>query len=387
MISTKYSWPDIAELLELLTMSHNLHIRVRVLDLDHNYREDLSSVFVDGQVNFDADAEITRSLDLTVFDPLRAIQLDPDSPSPLGIFIANQISVVYVISNPTRTKSWDIPVFCGPIEKVDRDGMFLNIKCLGKEVLSLGNLWRGRDYRKGQEKTTVIRSILTSLCGESKLDVPNLSQRLPEPLNLSRSTKPWILAKRLAATMGYQLFYDGRGVARLRRKPNNMSFIFRMKHLTSVPKVGYDLSKTINAVEVIGRKPSKDKDPVGYRLVADRNHRLSPWSLGRGNPKIPRYMWKTIKDGGIRTDAEAKDVCLRELSQGLRAGVDVKFDGVGNPLLEELDVCQLDSEHEQAEFVMRKWTLPLVAGENASYGYLKKVAPKGGSSAVRKTRR
>lgn len=387
MLPTKYIGADVSQLIDLLSSSHDLFIRVRILDMDHNYRDDVSDMFVEGQVLFDADADITRSLDITLFDPFKAVQLDPSSPSPLGIFIDNMVSVVYVVRNPLRTKTWEVPCFCGPIDVVDRDGPYLNLKALGKEKMSLVNLWRGKNYRNNQKKTEVIKSILKDLTGEVKLDIPDLSPRLNAELKLNRSDVPWKSAKRLAKTMGYQLFYDGRGVARMRRIPQTSVLNFQSSDVVTVPKVGYDMQKVINAVEVVGRKPAKAKNPITKTVVADRSHPLSPYSLGRGNPKVPRYLWMQIQDDNIRTNAEALDVAKRNLRLGLLAGVNVKYDGVPNPLLEELDIAKLSTPEQQSEFVMRQWSLPLVAGDAASYGYIRRIKPVGGRSAVRRSAR
>jgi hypothetical protein len=377
VIPLKYDHPSIVTFMSTMLSAHDLFVRVRLLDLDHNYLEDLSPPFVDGQVSFDTSESITRALDLTLFDPLKAIHLDPDSPSPTGIFLTNMISITYVVRTPGRASVWEIPVFTGPIDDVDRDGLYLNIKCLGKESLSLANLYHGKHYKKTQAKTDVIVNILRTLCGETKFAIPTLNVKMANDLSLSRENIPWLAAKKLAASMGQQLFYDGRGVARMRRVPASVSFTYRDVNLTTVPRVSYDLSTTINAVDVVGGKPKKAKNRVKYQAIAPRSHVLSPQNLGRGTPRIPRYLWVEIKDDNITSQAEAIDVGSRQLAQGLLAGVEVAFDGIPNPLAEELDIGRLASEQASTNFHHTKWTLPLVAGTDAAYGYLKRVPARG----------
>jgi hypothetical protein len=376
MILNKYKASDTRKAITLMTQPHYLHIRVRLLDLDHKYLNDLTGRFAGGTVAFDASADITRGLDLTLFDPQQKVQLDPFSPSRTGVFITQMVQIIYVIRAPLSGQQFEWPVFTGPIDKVEHDGIYLNLKCLGKERLSLDNLWRGKTYKKGRKKTDVIKDILRDLAGETKLNIPDKNDRLPEDLKLNRKDSPWKAAKRLADGMGYQLYYDGRGYAVMRKWPNKSVMTFREHQLVERPHVSNDLSKTVNAVRVIGKKPKRRKRSPKATVKAPPGHELSPKSLGRGNPKVPRYLWVEIQDDQARTKIECKRRARKVLDRGLRAGKEVKFDGAPMPMLEEEDVCKLDTNWTGAEFPMIKWDLPLVAGDDASYGYLKRRVPK-----------
>lgn len=371
------------ELDKVLSESHFIHIKVRMMDLDHNYIPggDFSDLFVDGMVSVDANAEVTRALDLTLFDPHRRVHLDPDAPSRTSVFITNMFSIVYVVMNADRTKTWEIPVFCGPVDDVQRDDEFIDIKCLGKETLSLTNLWRGKVFKEKQAKTDVIRAILRFLCGETRLSIPDKSGTLPADQKLNTETIPWKVAKKLAKTMGFQLFYDGRGYATMRRLPSKSVITFGPKWITSKPKPDYDLQNTINAVRVIGKKPKKAKSHVKAVLVAPRSHPLSPWRIGRGG--VPRYLWETIEDDSLATVKECKDLGKKVLDAGLEAGLTVTWDGLPHPRLQEGDPCYMNTEQYQGKFRANKFTIPLVAGDQASYGYLKRSKPRGGARQIR----
>lgn len=359
---------------DAMVSAHRLDIRVRLLDLNHNYLDDLSDYFDGGVVTVDADADVTRALDLDLFDPTGRVQLEPTSAARTGIYIAHMISIVYTVTMWTG-ETWDVPVFCGPIDKVERDGFFISIKALGKETIGLSNGWRGRNFRPNQEKTTVIRWILDNMIGETKMSIPSRRVKIPKLIKLNSATKPWAVARALANTMNLHLFYDGAGVAQLRPRPKTPAFTFDGNWVTTTPKVSYDLSRVWNAVEVIGRNPEGRRDAPRYRAVAPRNHELSPWELGRGNPKRPRYIWKRIKDNSLTSVAECRELARKVLADGLMAGIDVKFEGIPHPRLQELDVVRLNAEGFNAQFVCRKFVIPLVAGENSSYGYLRRVSP------------
>lgn len=365
----------------LLKSAHSLDIVVRVLDLDHNYLKDISSRLEDGAVTVDTTAAVTRALDLTLFDPDRKVQMDPDTPARTSVFIADMISIVYRIGSPSGIW-YNVPVFCGPVDDVGRDGPLLTIKALGKESLSTSNAWKGRTFKKGQEKRHVIMTILKDLMGETRIDLCPAKAKLPNDLKLTQEDSPWTVAKRLAASMGMQLFYDGRGVAVMRKKGARHSFTFSNQMVTTVPRLDYDLQGTINAVRVIGKKPKKGKQPVKYTAVAKRNHPLSPWRLGRSN--VPRYLWLEIEDDSLKTKKECKTVATRELKRGLLAGVDVAFDGIPQPRLQEGDIVRVDTDEVDVTILASKFTIPLVAGVDSSYGYLKRTRPRGGARGVRK---
>jgi hypothetical protein len=382
MIGLGKKHSDIEELNALLHGgAYNMRIRLRLLDLDHNYKKDLTDYFYDGQVTVDNTAEVTRALDLTLMDPRKQVHIDPDSPSRTSVFISDMISVVFVVQRPDRSKEWDIPVFCGPIDSLDRDEVFVDIKCLGKESLSITNLWRGKTYKPHQPKTDVIKQILRNLVGETKLSIPDKKAKLPDERKLSKASKPWKIAKAIAKTMGFQLFYDGRGFAVMRRISHKPVLKMDEGWIITDPKVAYDLSKTINAVRVIGKKPKKQKEPVQFTLVAPKSHPLSPWRIGRGG--VPRYLWTEVQDESLRTTKECKDLCKSLLADGLLAGVDVTYDGVVHPGLQEGDVIALRTDLVAVNYKASKFTIPLTAATAASYGYHKRIRPKGGAKRIR----
>jgi hypothetical protein len=377
--------PNMALLDATLRSPHNLAIRVRLLDLDHNYKKDLTPYFVEGQVSVDADAEVTRALDMTFLDPEGKVPLDPDEPGSTSVFIADMISVVYVVQDSIRQNTWEIPVFCGPVDDVSRDDIFLDVKCLGKESLALTNLWQGRNFKKGQEKTWVIKQILTDLCGETKLTIPNRDAKLPNDMKLNREDIPWKVAKNIAGSLNQQLFYDGRGVATMRPRKTSPVLTLDGTWRTSEPQFSYDLSVVVNAVDVIGGKPKKAKHKVKARAVAPRSHPLSPWRLGRGG--APRYLWVEIQDDSLRTTKECKELANKVLKQGLLAGLTMACDGIPHPRLQELDVMRVVTAENTVTLNLRKFTIPLNAGEDASYGYLRRAKPKGGAKGVVRKKR
>lgn len=526
----------------LVTKPHGLEIRALLMDLDHNVKKDLTPFFADGQVSVDADADVTRGLDLTLLDPLRKVQIDFDDPTDTGVYLTDMLRVYYVMTDPeapnvlnidgtfetswggwiqntgsarlapnksyygfqslfisvmgsenygyfnmnglpgsgtqnpthevgktysasiwvnstttqtlafhnygdspkvgpskvctagvwtrltvtftagtnvylsvrdpTRSRTIDpiymdgyrvtlgsidrgdgfdsptyvIPVFTGPVSGVERDDITLMVKALGKESLGLTNMYEARVFKKGMEKLHCIKIILRDFMGETKMDIPDTirgkSPRLPNDMKLSREDTPWAIAKKIAASMNVQLFYDGRGIAVLRQKKTGAVWKITEDHVTAEPSISYDLSTTINAVRVIGGIPKKHKKPVKAKAVAQRSHPLSPWKLGRTikvdgtNRIVPRYLWMEIQDDSLLTVAECKAVAKSHLKHGLIGGVTITADGIVNPRLQELDIVRVHTENTIVTLPLRQFTIPLTAGTAGSIGYLRKMTPK-----------
>jgi hypothetical protein len=529
----------------LLQRAHRLDVKVALLDMDHNFKKDLSPAFADGQVNVDADADVTRSVDMTLLDPERKIAIDFDDPSSTSVYLQDMLRVYYVITDIAAPKilndDWDfenggtngrsgwivntgtmtqvlgpvyngfrsmyvapgaenwgyfpmdgavsagnqhpagngtgntysasvwvfssttqtlalinygaggkqgpskscaanrwtrltvtftagstvflsvrdparvatvapfymdlfqitpgtidagdltnqthytIPVFTGPVSAVERNSVELSVKAVGKESLGLTNLWSGRNFKKGQEKLWVIKQILSDLMGETHMAIPNAiggkSPKLSNDLKLGKDDAPWKVAKHLANSMNCQLFYDGRGVAVLRKKPLHAQWELNDKYLTGEPDSAYDLGSTINAVRVIGGIPKKAKKPVKAKAVAQLAHPLSPWRLGRrGSDGIyrPRFLWVEIQDDSLKTVKECKELANTTLKHGLIGGITINADGIMNPRLQEMDPIRVKTDSMNRTMPVRKFTIPLVAGQDGSYGYLRKMRPRGG---------
>lgn len=377
---TEAQWKDLNT---LINSHHFISMKIQLLDLDHNYEQDLSNNFFGGQVSGDITATTTRGLDLTLFDPTRSVAIDPDAAGMTSVYFTNMIKVVYTIQDPLRTRNYDVPVFCGPIDKPSRDGVFLNLKCVGKEVLSLSNMWRAYSSKKNVKKTDVMKYILRNICGETKYDIPDLPYKSTNPISISRDQNPWQVLQSLAASMGYMIFYDGRGVCKMRIKNTTSVYVFDESRITARPQVSYDQSTASNACELTGGVPKGSKKRVTYAAVAPAAHPLNPYRVGRGG--VPRYINPIlINDSKVRTKAEAVRQVNAALNTALLESIEVSFDALPNPLLEEGDVYTLKTSGYTTNFSNRKWTVPLEAGDDSTIGYLRRVTPSGKRPVTRR---
>lgn len=378
---------------QLLVTHHTIDVQLNLLDLNMNELPggNISKRLLDGQVTFDADSEITRGLDLDLLDPTGALHLDSKSPDAGAMFADRMIRVRYSIINPMGTLRYTYPIFTGPITKLDRSGAAIHVECHGKECLGLAEAWNEKTYKKGLRVTSVIASILDDIMGETHMSIPNLAAKLPRNVSVGGDKLPWPTAKALASSIGYQLFYDGMGVARMRKLPSGGAmFTFAEGKGGSVktePQVGFSIENVVNAVEVLGKKPKKKKGKTTpkrprARVIADNSHPLSPWALGRKGG--PRYLPKKIEDDSVTTDAQAKARAKKILASGLLESVEVAFDTLTIPHLEELDVVKINTEKYAGNFRLRKHAVPLTAAAQMSVGYVRNVKPN--KSAIRARR-
>lgn len=382
MISLGLSVANQKTLMSLLVSHHTIKVKVQILDMNHNYVGDVSNRLVEGQVDIDIDAAITRSLKLVLLDPTHALHLDSNSPDEGALFMDRMIRVIYTVINPTGTFSADIPLFCAPIRKLDRTGVLLNIEAHGKEVLSLPQIWWGKTYKKGTRKTSIVYSLLYD-SGERKLSIPARSDTIPYNISIGATNSRWGMAKHVAGSLNQQLSYDGRGYAVLRPWPQLTVFNFTESVIKSDPQVGFDLSDVVNAVQVIGGIPKGSKTRIQYKMVAPIPHPLSPLKLGRAGYGL--YLPKVIQDDNILSVVQARAIAWRELQMGLLQSISVAADSLPIPLLEGGDICRLSTPEYSCAFRFTKGSIPLTAKGSMAIGYNKRVTPS--VSAIRNRRR
>lgn len=359
-----------------LAGSHSVNVTVQLLTLSGARVADLSSRLLEGQVNVDYTADVSRACTMQLLDPDRTLSFETDSADEGAIYMDRMIRVVYSVKVPQMNAWVDIPVFCGPVTSMDRNDSVINIECQGKETLAKGAAWRTFTRKKNSNKGNVIKDILTDLTGENKFDFPEVTNKLSADYSLGRESIPWDSAKSIASGISRQLFYDGRGYAKMRSLPGTPVFTFKSGDggtVLSVPQISYDSSEMKNTILVKGGVPKGSKTAVEASVAADKSHPLSPYKLGRNG--VPRVLLEVIEDDTIRSKAEATEKAGTTLNDRLLQTVDVKFDAMPIPHLEPGDMVRIQTEEYATTFRLGQFSIPLVVGDTPmSVGYNKDLS-------------
>lgn len=404
MINLGLSAADKQAFHRALRSSHRIRVRVRIHNRDEKIIHTFRGSILSGAVQVDATQSSARSwvfarregqgsgpirtLDLTILLPRKDQAWLPDAPGSESAYADNFISVLYGVwvDDLSGGADWvDVPIFWGPITGLNKNGDQVTIRGEGKEILGLEPhvLWSPFTLRKGTKRTAAIRRVLEAI-GERRFSIPRFGQRLKARWSLDRHQEPWKVASRIAKWGDWQLFYDGRGRARIRRWPQNRVWLFKSGPngtLLSKPNISYDTSETRNLIELT------DSRQVRVVVRPGGHHPLSPWKLRRNG--VMRYMVHREDLEGVQGEAEMRRRGERLLADLSAVQTNVEFDSLVIPHLEEGDrvgvlvgdtsratgpARELDGVH--IEFRLQRFTIPLTAGESMSVGVNRRVSWK-----------
>lgn len=352
---------------------------MRVTDLVGNPKSDISNRLLGGQVDIDVTASVSRTLQMTLFDPNSEVAFDSADPSDAAMYMSNMVQVLYGVKMPGWNEYMFIPVFFGPIVTLSRDDDTIEVSAYGKEHLAMGTLWHNFNAKKGANKVDVIKRLMREHAGETKFLLPDMpNARLSDDFSMvALKQTPWQGANHIAKSMNRVLYYDGAGRLRMRALGGNSNFTVEGGDggtLVSVPSLSFSALEAKNAVVVKGKK-SKDKAIVG-RAVAQRNHPLSPWKLGRkvGEDIVPRYLTEVVENDKVTTNKDAERIAEDRLAHLLEQQVEVSFDITPIPYLEEYDrVNLIYSTYNTGAFTLKQFSIPLTIGDVMSVGYNKRL--------------
>lgn len=371
MLSLGLSTADLRLFEASLVTSHQIKTVVQILDLDHRYLADVSTRLIDGQVNCVFEDALTRSAQLTLIDPDAQIGFDTRSPSDNALYADRMIKIVYSVWSELLPRWVDVPLFCGPVTKVTRDDAILSVECQGKESLygEPNMLWSAKTYPKGTRLVALVQDLMTRL-GETKFDLEALTATTVRDFSLTPETVPWQFAKSLIGNTARQIFYDARGVLRVRTAPTTPSFTFTSAHLTSVPKLDYDHSAIRNTVLFKGATP-EGKPQIVAKAYLPSTDPSSAMALGRAGK--PRYLVEVVEDDAVNTQAAANARAVAELNLVKTSGVGFDFDSFPVPHLELCDWFHLNTREASINLRADQFAIPLRAGAQSN-GTIRKLS-------------
>lgn len=409
MLELALTTGDRAALMATLRSSHRMRVTVTILDRNEKPLKQLdvpASRIVDGAVEVDALADITRSLRLEFLDEKRALTFDAASPSRSGIFADNLLAVDYGVQVPAV--GWiDVPVFWGPITDFERSRSRVTVEAQGKEALGLDPhfVTQGYTLRKGRRVDDAIRDVMDRL-GESRYSLPEMPKRLPRARAVQPEDEPWQVVKfgwesterrlqgkgrdrrrkrvsvdynGLASLAGpFVVYYNGRGQLTARRRTTNPVLeLAEGRDLVTLPTVTFDALTVRNHVVVTGAKVTVGKAPNRRKVqrrahaTLQADHPLSPWALRRGRPgaEIRRFMTEFVEADALKTTSDCRQRAARVLAERSRDGLDVSFECLPMPMLEELDNVRISTADFALDFPLQRWTLPLRPGSPMVVGW------------------
>lgn len=379
------AWLD--TVLCVTTSAYVRRIRLHVLNLEGTkVLGGITTMFAAGDVTYATNRTPRRVLSLTLFDPDEVISFEPDD-GEMPIYLSRMVRVYDEAWVPSLQEWVGPPVFTGPFVDFDRDGANVALVAHSKDELGMGDLGQGRTFAKKANAVWVIKELLIAAgetSGGSILvepgdpippnplgGIPSSKRTLGEKITLTRQSKPWTEAVKIARDINRELVYDGMGLVHLRSKPSTARLTIPRTALASAVRLERDPAGLKNRWIVLGAKPSGPKKRPFADVRLPRKNKSSGESLGRnGRPR-----WQIEPDEG---NYKTNKACVRraeELRDAAAAEVDnYTFDCLPLPHLEEWDYVLAESPQGTVKVRLREATLPLGgSGSPMSFNALKKV--------------
>lgn len=355
---------------------------VQVMSLKRKRLRDVSLRLIEGEVSVAQEQGTSRVCSLSLFDPSGHLSLASTDPADGAIFPNNAVRVIKSYWSPDFPPGlgWvDVPVFDGPVQACPRDGNTIAVSAVGWESYGRTGTGEVKTFYAGTYVVDVIRQLLR-LAGETRFDIPeprDVPRIITESISLTRMTHPMKHAMLLAESIDRQLFYDGRGVPRLRRVPKKPVWTFRdgdNGNMVSPLQIEPDLEGFKNAIIVEGHKPKG-----GDRVTSGPN----PVMLPPANPLSPRALAR-VEDGRhmlldlkrnehLKTQVECYNFGVEKLNRYAEQALGLNFDALTVPHLEPMDMVAADTVNMQDQFPLRRFTIPLGRGGSMPVGYTREV--------------
>ena len=355
---------------------YNLKITVQILDLNHTYLGDVSSRLIGGQVNKSFWDIVTSGATLELLDPDNQVGFDTTNPSEGALYADRMVRIVYSVFSTFLPRWVDVPIFCGPVIKADRNGAILSVECQGKESLYVAPqmTWASKTYKKGEKLVSALRDLLGNIGGETKFDLPEWARTLKKDYSLTTETPTWDMVRKLVGSrLVQQAFYDGRGYFRLRECPTIPIFTFSEDVMTSVPKLAFESAEIRNTVRVKGATTSTGQIIANAELSAsDAN---SSTSLGRkvGSVVKKRRLVEVVEDTDLNTKTEAQKEANDTLDSLDLQNITFDFDSFVIPHLEPGDVFTIGTRSFGRNLRAKEFSIPLKAGAQSNGTYRRLV--------------
>lgn len=378
MFDVGLSNTDLAEFLKTLRTTHIFACRVQILDLDHNYKSNVTNAVMDGQISVNWNGEdATRVLDLMMFDPEYDLGFDTSQFVDGVWFLDRMVQVVAEIWVPSLARTVECPLFTGPVNGFKRRNATVTLSCVGKDWFARKS-WPRLVIPKGTNYATAIRMVLAEL-GETKFKFyATTTSVLAEAKTIDRDMEltPWGWCRSVAASHSMRLHYDGEGYAVLRNRNDvNPVYVFRDGDdgaLLTEPETDGDYSRLANVARAEGAQPASGTAPFGEATV-DVTSPIHPSKLTRGGK--PLYLGVVVQRDSITTAGQAVSAAKDELRDRQFAAYSIDFDALPVFLLEEGDYIGVQSSGISTTNTLLTFSFGLKPDAHMPVGYSDLVSP------------
>lgn len=396
MLPRNLSGRRLDDYLDTLRQSHLIRIHLEVLsssdELIARFDENELPI-LDGQVDVDSESLVSRQLSLS-FANTDESSTDPTNPRA-ALAPQRQLRVLYgvYVTFYDGTSEWvEVPVFYGPITRVERDFETVEVEAQSKEAYMLppNRLRRSLIPNEDGPDDDKIKSYyagdlikrIARRHGERMLRVPRTNRKLPEDAKLfdkaTQETGAWPLLAKLAGAQ--QLLYTADGWLTLRSMRRRQPvYVFNdgpRGEVLNVPAVDWDMTTFRNALELraFQKKQGNEKENPTLRVTAhlETEHPLSARSLARNGQA--RELLEVVSTEDVYASGSA---ALRDaktlLDNRTNISRTVQFDCLPIPILEPGDLVGLDvTGSPRVTFAVKKFSLPLTPASMA-FGYTRRV--------------
>ncbi len=418
MIHLPYSHVEKKQLIDALNDTIVLtRPDIRILNNEEKAIDSLTkpvNKLVSGSVTIDVTGETTRSAEITVVDEEGRLRFEAKSPAHGAIFIDRFLEIHYEVWVPAADRWMRVPIFQGPISNYERDGVEVTLNAIGKESLMRDphTVWKGYTLKKGQRIADAVARV-AHIAGESHLKINKFRhQRLQDDRMVHAGADPWDiiaggkhpegLSMRVRSHSGGKgkgkhdkkdkkfkrvhapglirslhdptdCFFNGRGQLVGRHDTQKVAYRFHYgRDMGSRPTLTYDEESFINCVIVQAGKPKGKTKPIEVRAELPPGNPLSPHALRRKNGVSRRYIMR-VKADNITKYKDAVKHAKKLLRKHAKEGVDISFECMPMPLLEENDWVELVTPEYKFKFQVKQMTISLTSDELMSIGYTKHI--------------
>lgn len=374
VMTTGLSPADLQAAIKAACGPHRMRRNVTICTLDHSVVADVTSAFVDGQVNIAASSEVSRSATVTLFDPTRSIGIDKANPAEGTVAPKYLLRLSRGLYVDALARWVDFPLGMLAFTKPGRVGDLLSIEAQGKESLAQLPVWQTLVLKKGTNKASAIRTAMSQLLGEKFFRISSTTATLTKDISIGRDATTWAVVKEIADGMGWSLFYDAEGYLVARPPSTAPVFLFRSGpggSLASDVTVGFG-SEVYNRVLATGATPKGKKAPREATAALPPIHPLSAASLARGGVHGERRY--DVSSDDADTAAKVQSLADRTLAQVALQSVEFSLESL--PLLHIEEDEAIGFEADDGQIASGSWSsasIPLSAGLQSN-GYNRRVS-------------